>query len=257
MDLIYKPNRFNGLIHKTTVIGNDVNLINMGDIRSGNILDSVKSKEENKDNKVVRSIVQKMIDQSSINGDQNIKKHMEELERKTKNAPVPQHEVTKTIYQNVEYKDIILANMMDKYNKYNGDMVVIPAVKKKANEHFKEWSKNVNQSSLANVDNIKGGDELIKNSENLLVSNDLFELPENIEDIDINKTNLIPTQLKEIKRKIKNQILEEAKESKEAKQTLNIPGQSVNQDYDNLAGQSNNMGIYNKQPMKTYNIGNY
>ncbi len=257
IDLIYKPNRFFGTIHKRKEENDHITIMNFGDINQGDILHSVKAEEEviNKNN---RGDVQRAIDFTSIRGDQDVKKHTKSLVEKTKNAPVPIRENIKMIDENVDYKDILLNNIRDKYNKFNGDRKIINAVKKQANQQFKEWNDNVNTGSLANVDYLKAGNDLIQNDKNLPTVNPLFELPEDDEEVDLNKPNLIPTQLKEIKKKIKNRILQETQEASKAKSTLNISSNLDTADYDNLAGNaSNNMGVYNRQAMKMYDIGGY
>ena len=257
IDLIYKPNRFFGTLHKRKEENDHVTIMNFGDVNQGDILHSVKA-EEAVINKNDRGVVQKAIDKVSIRGDQDVKKHMALQKEKVKNHPVPIKENIKMISENVDYKDIILNNIRDRYNKFNGDRKIINAVKKKANEEFKDWNKNVNIGSLANVDYLKAGDELIKNDKNLPTVNPLFELPEDDDQVDLNRPNLIPTQLKEIKRKIKDRVLQETQEASRAKSTLNIPQQLDTNDYDDLAGQGqNNMGVYNRAPMRMYDIGGY
>jgi hypothetical protein len=257
MDLIFKPNRFFGTLSKRKEEDENITILNFGDVNDGDILMSVKAEEEVV-NKNDRSDVQKAIDKTSIRGDQNIKKHIQHQQEKTKNAPVPVRENIKMIDENVDYKDILLNNIRDRYNKFNGDRTIINAVKKKANEEFMEWNKNVNTGALANVDDLKAGTELIQNDKKLPTVNPLFELPEDEEEVDLNKPNLIPTQLKEIKKKIKNQVLQETQEASRAKSTLNIPANLDTTDYDNLAGSTNNnMGVYNRQAMKMYDIGGF
>jgi hypothetical protein len=255
MDLIYQTNRFNGLIHKYEAPDENINIVGFGDVDDGDILMSVKAEEEVV-NKNDRSDIQKAIDKISIRGDQNVAGHIKIQQEKTERAPVPVRENIKIINENVDYKDILLNNIRDRYNKFNGDRTIIPQIKKEANEEFKEWNKNVNTGALANVDYIKNGLELINNDKKLPTLEPLFQLPEDLEDVDLNKANLIPTQLKEIMRKIPNVIAEETADANTAKSTLNIPNDLDTRDYDNLASQGMDLGTYNRKIMKMFDIGN-
>jgi hypothetical protein len=255
MDLVYQVNRFTGELHAFKQPDENVSILHFGDVSTGDILHSVKAEEEvikNND----RSDVQKAIDKTSIRGDRNVQGHIAILKKKTNDAPVPEPEKDMTITENVDYKDILLNNIRDRYNKFNGDRTIINAVKKKANEEFAEWAKNKN-SALANVDNLLGGTDLISNTNKLPTVNPLFQLPEEDDEVDLNKPNLIPTQLKEIMKKTINNVREETKEAKEAKNVLGVPQTIMSTEYDNLTGNTSNFGTFQQKPLKTFDIGAY
>ena len=258
MDLVFQTNRFNGLIHKYEAPDENISIINFGDVDDGDIKMSVKAEEAVVNNNTsYRGDIQKAIDKISIRGDQNVAGHMKIQKEKTERAPVPVRENIKTINENVDYKDILLNNIRDRYKKFSGDRKIIPALKKEANEEFQDWNRNVNTGALANVDFIKGGLDLINNDKKLPTVDPLFELPEDMDEVDLNKPNLIPTQLKEIMKKIPNVIQQETEEANTAKSTLNIPRDLDTKDYDNLAGQGMDLGTYNRKTMKMFDIGNY
>lgn len=256
MDLVYQVNRFNGTLHKYQAPNENITIMNFGDVADGDIIHSVKAEEE-VINKNDRSDIQKAIDKISIRGDQSVEGHMKIQREKTERAPVPVRENIKTINENVDYKDILLNNIRDRYKKFNGDRKIIPQIKKEANKEFQDWSKNVNTGALANVDYIKGGLDLINNDKKLPTVDPLFELPKDMDEVDLNRPNMIPTQLKEIMRKIPNVIAQETAEANTAKSTLNIPRDLDTKDYDNLAGQGMDLGTYNRKTMKMFDIGNY
>ncbi len=258
MDLVYQVNRFTGVLHKFNQPTEGAEIMNFGDVSTGDILHSVKAEEAViKTND--RSDIQKMIDMTTIRGDRNVQGHMAIQKKKTNDAPVPEPEKDLTIYENVDYIDVVLNNIRDRYHKFNGDRVVENAVKQKANEHFAEWQKNVNTGSLANVDDLKAGQDLIDNTNRLPKVNPIFELPKDMEEVDLNKPNLIPTQLKEIMRKTTDNVKQETKEARYAKSNLGIPQQIRSSEYDNLAQGIDLAGAFagfEKKPLRTYDIGN-
>ena len=257
MDLIYQPNRFTDVLHKYKQPDENVSILHFGDVSTGDILHSVQAETEViKHND--RSDIQKAIDKVSIRGNQDVSGHIAILKRKTQDAPVPEPEKDETISENVDYKDILLNNIRDRFNKFNGDRTIINAVKKKANEEFQDWNKNKNSGSLANVDYKKGGTDLINNDKNLPTVNPLFQLPEEDDEVDLNKPNLIPTQLKEMMKRLPNVIREETGEAKTAKKSLGIPQEIMSSEYDNLANiNNNNFGTFQQKKLKTFDIGNY
>jgi hypothetical protein len=180
------------------------------------------------------------------------------LKKKTNDAPVPEPEKEMVIDENVDYKDILLNNIRDRYNKFNGDRVIETGVKRKANEEFDDWNKNKNSGALANVDHLLNGQDLIDNTNRLPKVNPLFELPEEDDEVDLNKPNLIPTQLKEIMRKTVDNVRTETREAGLAKRTLGVADQITSSEYDNLAQGQQSAGVFagfERQPLRTYSIG--
>lgn len=249
VEVNFRPNIFtDALVRGHIHLENDTKKqINRGDIDDGQIMENIKAEEE-----VVNQVIFKgnrEVQLSNINGDKNVEGGIKYIKERP-NIPESlggfgskvQH-----IDQPVDYKDMNIQIVKDRFFKYTGDSTIDSGIKNEANKLHQTWAKN--QMSKANVDHIYSGDQY-NNNENRLPNKDpMFEVPKEERDIRLERPNLMKSQIKKVVLPEVNIIATEEKEVAEAKKTLNLATEDGGL-YNNLNRESS------KEGMKLFDIGN-